>query len=140
MGKRFGLGPNGGWTMTGVMDDIMEEHVGAEDKFGGGNQDGVSSEVHESWNGGTDEHGLGLNTHVSNVSEGRQSHQLIPDLNEEAMVEDDAMAILPYVALREPLLSSRQPLHLFGIEILTSNVKQGVFIEQGNPPQKRMSV
>lgn len=56
------------------MNDIMEEHVGAEDKFGGGNQDESSSKVHESWNGGTNRGGLGLNTHVSNVSEGRQSH------------------------------------------------------------------
>lgn len=43
VGKRFGIGPDGGWTMTVAivddMDDIMEEHVGAKDKFGGGNQD-----------------------------------------------------------------------------------------------------
>lgn len=50
------------------------------------------------------------------------------------------MAILPYVAPREPLLSSRQPLLLFGTEILTSDIRQGVFIEQGNPPQNSKSV
>lgn len=46
------------------MDDIMEEDVRAEDEFGGGNQHGATSEIHESWNGGTKEGGLGLSTQV----------------------------------------------------------------------------
>ncbi|KAB2635642.1 hypothetical protein D8674_026176 [Pyrus ussuriensis x Pyrus communis] len=93
------------------MDDIMEEDVRAEDEFGGGNQHGATSEIHESWNGGTKEG------------------------------EDDHMAILPYVApLREPLLSPSQPLLLFGTEILMSNVWQWVFIDQDSPPQNSKSV
>lgn len=51
------------------MDDIIEKDVGVEDGFGGGNQDGATSEIHELWNGGTEEGGLGLSTQVMNAAE-----------------------------------------------------------------------
>lgn len=76
-----------------------------------------------------------------NAVEGRQTHQVIPDLNEKLMGEDDSMAILPYVApLREPLLSPSQSLLLFGTELLMSNVRQWAFIDQDSPPQNSKSV
>ncbi|TQD88034.1 hypothetical protein C1H46_026397 [Malus baccata] len=76
-----------------------------------------------------------------NTAEGRQTNQVVLDLNEKLMGEDDIMAILPYVAPpKEPLLSPSQPLLLFGTEILTSNVWQWVFIHQDSPLQNSMSV
>lgn len=58
MGKRFGLGPDGGWSMlvpiVESIDEIMKEDEEPEAMMGGRNQIGAAYGIHVSWNGTTE--------------------------------------------------------------------------------------
>lgn len=64
MGKRFGLGLEGGWLMSvPVVDDMdasMQEAEGPEEALGGQKQIGAGSEIQDPGKGLMDEGGLEL--------------------------------------------------------------------------------